>query len=157
MNAKYIICVKYEECKLTNKPNEYLQCTEFVRNKTCRDDGNESIVEESVPEDSEGFTKERIECMTGRFVQINHEKYYSGEKTLSKKKFFESLLPHDDKPLREPDFFPNTFRSQQSDRRRFRNCGSMIAHAPTGAHAPPKSQARLRWQATLPDLLRHAH
>lgn len=103
-----IICVKCEECELTNKPNEYLQCTEFVRNKTCRDDGNESIVEESVSEDSEGFTKEKIECMTGRFVQINHEKYYSWEKTLSKKKFFVCLLPHDDKPFRELNFFPNT-------------------------------------------------
>ena len=82
-----IICVKCEECELTNKPNEYLQCTEFVRNKTCRDDGNKSIVEEIATEDSEGFTKEQIEYMRGRFVQINYEKYYSWERTLSKKNF----------------------------------------------------------------------
>ena len=105
-----IISVRFEKCECSSKSNEYLLCTDFVCNKTLRDGGNKLIEGEdySALEENGGFAKEQIASMSGRFIQVNYGKYYSWEKTLSKKVFFVCLLPHDGKPIRELNFFPNT-------------------------------------------------
>ena len=53
-------------------------------------------------EDSEGFTKERIECMRVDLFKLTAKGIIRGRRH-SKKKFF-VLLPHDD-IIGEPNFF----------------------------------------------------
>ena len=87
-------------------------CTGFFRNReyinfnTDEKDGKLNDTYDI----EKGYTLDEIQQFCGRFVEIN-DKYYSWDKKICFYKFFMCLLPHDEKPIRELNYFPNTITS----------------------------------------------